>query len=157
MPIVLEVKYDERYVLTDISVYEDGNKKELVIEAGYPYEVCKSVLGDYSDEIEMIFMDYFNNQHNFITPIPYSYSELYVGEYVLLVEKSMDVNESVFGITFLEYVDGCVQRIDLSDCFNTREQLDDYLRSLTFEKVKCADRYGELKKCNVDIGGGGNE
>lgn len=150
MPVVLDVKYDERYVLTDISTYEDETTPiELVIEAGYPHEICKSVLGDYSNEIERIFMDYFNNQYNIITPIPYSYVKCIVGDVILLVEKSMDLNETIFGATILECNDGVVQRIDLSNNFDNKQELDKYLQSLTIEKVKSADKYGEIKKYGV--------
>lgn len=151
MPVVLEVKYDEEYVLTDISTYEDElTSKELVIEAGYPHEICKSVLGGYVNEIERIFMEYFNNQHNVITPIPYSYIKWDIGEVTLLIEKSMDLNETIFGVTILEYNDGCVQRIDLSKNFFSEDGVEEYLKSLTPEKVNIADRYGEVKEVGVE-------
>lgn len=151
MPVVLDVKYDERYVLTDISTYEDEvTPMELVIEAGYSHEICKSVLGDYFNEIEKIFMDYFNNQHNMVTPIPYAYIKWDIGDFTLLVEKSMDLNETIFGATILEYVDGSVQRIDLSENFSSEKEVEEYLKSLTPEKVDKADRYGEVKECGVE-------
>ncbi len=147
MPVVLDVKYDERYVLTDVSVYEDEvTPVELVIEAGFPHEICKSVLGDYDVCIEEIFMFYFNNQHNFVTPIPYSYIERSIGDVNLLVEKSMDLDETLFGITFLEYDGRVVQRIDLSECFGSKEDLEDYLENLTVEDLDNAMRYGEVKE-----------
>lgn len=151
LPVVLDVKYDERYVLTDISTYEDEvTPKELVIEAGYSHEICKSVLGDYANDIERIFVDYFNNQTNIVTPIPYSYIKWDIGDVTLLVEKSMNLNETIFGATILEYIDGSVQRIDLSENFSSEKEVEEYLKSLTPEKVKMADRYGEVKECGVE-------
>ena len=51
LEVVAECRYDDRYVLTDISTYEDENiKKHLVIELGHPYDVLVTVTGEYYDD-----------------------------------------------------------------------------------------------------------
>lgn len=143
LPVVLDVKYDERYVLTDISVYEDEcTPSELVIEAGYPHEISKTVLGDYDMGIEKIFKKYFNNQCAEKTPIPYSYIRWDMKEYTLLIEKSKNLNEDLFRTTYLVCADGRVKRIELDCLFENEKELDKSIVLLTVEQIENANRYG---------------
>ena len=98
--------------------------------------------------VRKIFDKYFNGSKNFITPNVYEYGERKFGDYFLFYEKSRGEGfngEDLFAITFLIMNKGAVRRIDLSKCFNSKKEVDDYLKSITSKDITFADKYGEIK------------
>ena len=98
-----------------------------------------------------IFEKYFNGETNLITPHAYQFDLKTFGDEMLLIEKSIGegiYNDKLYAVTCLVYDihSQLVQRIDLCECFYSKEELEDYIESITEEKFDKAIRYGEIKK-----------
>lgn len=148
MSVELDVKYDERYVLTDISTYNYNDKEVLVIEGGYPYDMSVSVGGGYNS-IKNVFEKYFDGESNNITQIVYDYDKLFFDNEVLLLEKSTDGSGELYGVVSLVYDldDNTVQRVGLCKWFKNSGELDRYISNLSFDDFNSALRFGEIKSC----------
>ena len=147
MPVVLDVLYDECYVLSDISVYTDENiPPELVIEGGFSHDVCISVDGGYG-RIKNVFVEYFEGVSNNSTPIVYDYDKIYFGDEVLLLEKSTNEKMELYGVVSLVYDlrSKEVQRIDLCKWFDSSCGLLDFIRGIDGDVFGSARRFGEVK------------
>ena len=91
---------------------------------------------------------YFNGQGNFITPEAYDYTHIKFGDETLLIEKSQGefLDKKVFGVTTLVLNEkGKLQRIDLGKPFDSKKDVEDYIKSITPEVFEKAERYGEIK------------
>ena len=101
--------------------------------------------------IEHIFNTYFNGETNFVTPNIYDYDYKSFGDKILLIEKSKGEgfisNKTIFGCTTLIYTPKTkeVQRIDLSQCFYSKKEIDEYIKRIDNTLFNNAQTYGETK------------
>lgn len=103
--------------------------------------------------IGKIFDKYFNGNKNFITPNVYEYDKKIFNEGIVLIEKSSGMgmfNEEIFGCTTLFLKNNTVQKIDLSEAFYSKDEVENYINNLTEKDVKEAIKYGELKNIEGD-------
>ena len=101
--------------------------------------------------IEHIFNTYFNGETNFVTPNIYDYDYKSFGDKILLIEKSKGKgfisNQTIFGCTTLIYIPkkNSVQRIDLSQCFYSKQEINTYIKNINSNTINNATVYGEIK------------
>ena len=98
-----------------------------------------------------IFDKYFNGAKNFFTNHTYGFGRIKFDEELLFYEKSQGkglFGSQLYGVTFLigNSETGEVQRIDLSKCFSSKEEVENYIATINLEVFENADRYGEIKK-----------
>lgn len=103
--------------------------------------------------IEDIFYQYFEGDRNFVTPIVYGYEVLVFDEGSVLLEKSRNDSESIFGVSalFFNPVDMIVKRIELSECFVDSSDVVEYIESIDYDDFIHARRYGVEKRINVEV------
>ena len=99
--------------------------------------------------IEHIFNEYYNGEKNFVTPRVYGYSVYYYdSENIVLFEKSTNSERTLYGASALHYnpVTSNCQKIELSECFGTSQEVNKYISKLTNTDFEGALTYGEVKK-----------
>lgn len=100
--------------------------------------------------IEKIFSKYFNGERNFLTPHVCGFAKKQFGDEYLLIEKSKGegIFEDLYGVTALVYCSstGVTQRIDLSECYSSIEEVESHLDWIDESIFNSAHRYGEKKK-----------
>lgn len=98
--------------------------------------------------IREVFDRYFNGEKNFMTPKVYGYDQIFVRNGIVFVEKSKNVENTLYGVTTLFYnkYEKTVNRIDLSKSFGSAKDALKYIHSITNSMVEKADLYGETMK-----------
>lgn len=101
--------------------------------------------------IEHIFNTYFEGETNFVTPNVYEYEYKKFNDKILLIEKSYGQGfiskNKIFGCTTLIYTPKTndVQRIDLSQCFYSKQEINTYIKNINSDTINNAIVYGEIK------------
>lgn len=96
-----------------------------------------------------IFKEYYNGEMNFMTPQAYAYTTVqFDDENLVLFEKSRNKERTLYGASALHYnpvTEEC-QKIDLSECFGSSKEVNDYIKGLKRDDFDKADKYGVVKK-----------
>lgn len=100
--------------------------------------------------IKNIFNEYYNGETNFITPEILEYRKIKYDNYTdILIEISRGdmFDKDIYGCTTLIYNKKTneVQRINLSDCFCSIQDLKTYIDNDIKYEMKHAKIYGECK------------
>lgn len=101
------------------------------------------------NRIKYIFEKYYNGEKNFVTPRVYGYTLYrYDSENLVLFEKSTNTERTIYGASALHYnpVTSNCQKIELSKCFSTSQEVNKYINKLTPNDFEEALIYGEVKK-----------
>ena len=101
------------------------------------------------NSIKYIFEKYYNGEKNFVTPRVYGYTLYrYDSENLVLFEKSTNTERTIYGASALLYnpVTSNCQKIELSKCFSTSQEVNKYINKLTPNDFEKALIYGEVKK-----------
>lgn len=86
--------------------------------------------------IRKIFNQAYNYQKNIMTPTIVKYGEIKEGLLFELSKGRGIFDVELFGVTILKKVKNTYEKMyDLSKCFNTKEEANNYIQSLTYQEV----------------------